>query len=85
MKDFNGGLPNLLERRAVPHVAVAMATPLFRGGSESATTLGGKGEVRTDLSKTCKRSCTRPKGVVAVVTGFVGLHDDRATPGQGML
>ncbi len=55
MKDFCGGLPNLLEHRAVSHVAVAMATPLFRGGSESATTLGGTGEVRADLSKTCKR------------------------------
>ncbi len=85
VKDFNGGPPNLLERRAVSHVAVAMASPLFRGGSESTTTLGGTGEVRAELSKTCKRSFTRPEGVVAVVTVFVGLRDDWATPGQGLL
>ncbi len=63
MKDFCGGLPNHSEHRAVSRVAVAMATPLFLDGSESATTLYGTGEVRADLSKTRKRY----KGAVAVV------------------
>ncbi len=55
------------------------------GSLSSEKNFSGTGEVRTDLSKTCKRSCTRSKGVVAVVTVFTGLLDDRATPGQGML